>query len=115
MTWTQALQRALADPETLMADSGNGEALRPLLMRLCAAYLLERRPLLGADGGTGGAAGPGADADSGGREAPQRVRDPVAHFHFGNGALLHGLHWRCGALLHVHIVRPAHALCGGCA
>lgn len=73
-----------------MAATGNGEALRPLLTRLCATYLLDRRPLRRPGGG--GSAGATADA-------PHRVRDPVAHFHFGNGALLQGLHWRCVAAL----------------
>ena len=87
MTWTAALLRAVTDPEALMADAGSGDALRPLLTSLCATYLLERRPL--QERGPGAAAG---GAAAGGR---QRVRDPVAHFHFGNGALLQALHWRC--------------------
>lgn len=101
MTWTEALQRALQDPEALMAASGNGDALRPLLMRLCVAYLLERRtvgaPRDDSSAGDGTGPGSGRAAGEGGAaaaEGRQRVRDPVAHFHFGNGALLQDLHWR---------------------
>eukprot|EP00892_Ulva_mutabilis_P004984 jgi/Ulvmu1/2858/UM145_0013.1 len=98
VSWTGALLRALEDPEALMAASGNGDALRPLLMRLCATYLLERRPLgapRGEEQGSPGSAGGAGVGTNGGApaEGRQRVTDPVAHFHFGNGALLQDVHW----------------------
>jgi len=46
------------------------EALKPILMRLCAQYLLNER-----------------------RENPIRTRDPVAHFHLSNGSRVEQLNW----------------------
>jgi malonyl-CoA decarboxylase len=49
-------------------DSGAGEKLRPLLLRLCAHYLVREKQR-------------------------RRPRDPVARFHLGNGANLERINW----------------------
>jgi malonyl-CoA decarboxylase len=50
-------------------DSATAQALRAPLQRLCARYLMERRP------------------------GSARARDPVAHFHLSNGARMERLNW----------------------
>jgi malonyl-CoA decarboxylase len=60
--------RRLTDGEAWWRDEARSEALRPILLRLCAAYLT--RP----------AKGPGGT-------------DPVARFHLGNGARLERINW----------------------
>jgi malonyl-CoA decarboxylase len=76
-----ALQVAETPPQTLarvlarrgwLRDEAVARALEPVLMRLCAGYLLfESAP--------GNA---------------RRARDPVAHFHLSNGARVERLNWR---------------------
>lgn len=85
-TWPQVLLRELQDPVTLMnPDTGKGNALTWLLKHLCTVYLLDKRRRF--DG-----LPPNMEVSH-----VRRVRDPVAHFHFGNGALLQSVHWRCDA------------------
>jgi hypothetical protein len=83
------LLRELQDPVALMSDSGKGEALKVLLTNLCTVYLRQcRMPERNSNDACG---------TSGSSTVPKRKRviDPVAHFHFGNGALLNSVHWRC--------------------
>lgn len=63
-----ALHALLAEPEW-PNDTRKARALEPVLMRLCARYLLLAQR---ADG---------------------RARDPVAHFHLSNGARLERINW----------------------
>jgi malonyl-CoA decarboxylase len=70
-TPTQTLARVLSRRGWLR-EGAMSKAMEPILMRLCAAYLLvETAP---------GRAG--------------RARDPVAHFHLSNGARVERLNWR---------------------
>lgn len=58
------------------ADSAVAGALEPVLVRLCARYLLQEKNRRG------------------------RARDPVAHFHLTNGAQVERLHWFADSSAH---------------
>jgi malonyl-CoA decarboxylase len=64
--------RALAARRPPWRDEAAQKVLEPILMRLCARYLVRED----APGRTG------------------RARDPVAHFHLSNGARIERLNWR---------------------
>jgi len=66
--WPGALRKLLEDHDSWTSDDAVQEAIRPLLARACADYLL--------------------NAKRGGR-----ARDPVAHFHLSNGARVERLNW----------------------
>lgn len=100
MSWREALLRAIASPSELMGPDGKADALKLLLMRLCAIYVKDKRAVRIDDDdvddnqtSSRSAAASRFDADS----ASVRVRavDKVADFHFGNGAMLEAVHWRC--------------------
>jgi malonyl-CoA decarboxylase len=66
--WSGVL-RCILDDSTLWVDHVDAEAaLKPVLMRACADYLLNAR-------------------------RGERARDPVAHFHLSNGARIERLNW----------------------
>ncbi len=66
---TDATLSALLANPTWADDPLSAEVLRPILMRLCARYLLNEKDPAG------------------------RAMDPVAHFHLSNGARLERLNW----------------------
>jgi malonyl-CoA decarboxylase len=68
---TQTLARVLGR-RGWMRDEPLAKTLEPILLRLCAGYLL-------AESAAGNA---------------RRARDPVAHFHLSNGARVERLNWR---------------------
>ncbi|WP_135469713.1 malonyl-CoA decarboxylase [Crenalkalicoccus roseus] len=70
-TPTQTLSRILARRGWLR-EPAVAKAMEPVLLRLCAGYLLNEHA-------------PGN---------PKRARDPVAHFHLSNGARVERLNWR---------------------
>jgi Malonyl-CoA decarboxylase C-terminal domain len=104
MSWRQALLRAVANPQELFDTRGNADALKLLLMRLCAVYLTEKRAANvtsmerhpqrrdEAAAQAHSTAEPGVTARQG-----WRAIDKVADFHFANGAMLESVHWRCAA------------------
>jgi hypothetical protein len=102
MSWRQALLRAITEPQTLFEAQGNADALKLLLMRLCAVYLTEKRatpehaePRSSQHSSSSPDTGRPASSPDGGRRAARRAVDQVAHFHFANGAMLESVHWRC--------------------
>jgi malonyl-CoA decarboxylase len=70
-TPVQTLSRVLGR-RGWMREEAIAKAMEPILVRLCAGYLL-------AEGAPGN---------------PKRARDPVAHFHLSNGARVERLNWR---------------------
>jgi malonyl-CoA decarboxylase len=64
---------ALLDRVRWAEDGSIAAVLEPILMRLCAQYLLEEKR---------------TDEDG-----PPKARDPVAHFHLSNGARVERLNW----------------------
>ncbi|WP_149537182.1 malonyl-CoA decarboxylase [Siccirubricoccus phaeus] len=70
-TPAQTLARILAR-RSWLREEAVAKALEPVLLRLCAQYLLNE-------------ASP---------RHPKRARDPVAHFHLSNGARVERLNWR---------------------
>ena len=69
------LRRIFEDPDWV-TDSTVADALEPILVRLCARYLLREKNALG------------------------RARDPVAHFHLTNGAQVERLNWLADSSVH---------------
>ena len=63
------LLAALLDSTRWRADAELGQVLKPMLLRLCAQYLVEQRRAEGV------------------------ALDPVAHFHLSNGARVQRLNW----------------------
>jgi malonyl-CoA decarboxylase len=63
----------LLDRARWAEDGSVAAVLEPILMRLCARYLLEEKR-----------------TDESG---PPKARDPVAHFHLSNGARVERLNW----------------------
>lgn len=70
-TACDALKKLLADKEWHL-DERKEELLKPILLRLCARYLVREKN---------------------GRGGGKRALDPVAHFHLSNGAQLEQLNW----------------------
>ena len=69
------LRRIFEEPDWA-TDSTVADALEPVLIRLCARYLLQEKNKRG------------------------RARDPVAHFHLTNGAQIERLHWLADSSAH---------------
>lgn len=108
-TWPQVLLRELQDPVALMSPSGKADALQPLLTYLCTLYLLRMRNPT-APGALDSPQNSNHTSSHNMSRTPssspplsgpgsKRVMDPVAHFHFGNGALLNTVYWRYAFLL----------------
>jgi malonyl-CoA decarboxylase len=71
----EGLRRIFKDPDWA-SDSAVAADLEPILLRLCARYLLLEKNQRG------------------------RARDPVAHFHLTNGAQVERLHWLADSSAH---------------
>jgi malonyl-CoA decarboxylase len=63
------LEPLLLDPDRWQADAELSQSLKPILLRLCASYLVEQR------------------------RSERVALDPVAHFHLSNGARVERLNW----------------------
>lgn len=74
-TGEEGLRRILENPDWA-TDTDVAAALEPILVRLCARYLLREKNARG------------------------RARDPVAHFHLTNGAQVERLNWMADSSAH---------------
>ncbi len=68
-TGTKGLLKDIVTRADWHTDNATAEAVRPILMRLCARYLVEEK------------------------RTGNRAMDPVAHFHLSNGARVERINW----------------------